>query len=78
MRKGNDKLNRRDWLRGAARTLAVTGIGAAAATLAWNRRLCRAAGAAVDPRLCAGCAGLRHCPLPSALTARTLFPGGVP
>ena len=74
----HDARSRREWLRGAARTLALTGIGAAAVVLASHRRPCRNLPPEAARRLCAGCVALADCGRPAALFAKGTLPGGAP
>ena len=68
--------SRREWLRDAARTLALTGIGAAAVVLASRRRPCRNLPPDAARRLCADCVALTECGRPAALLAKGTRPGG--
>jgi hypothetical protein len=70
--------SRREWLRDAARTLALTGIGAAAVVLASHRRPCHNLLPDAARRLCAGCLALADCGRPAALLAKGTRPGGTP
>ena len=74
----HDARSRRDWLRDAARTLALTGVGAAGVVLASNRRPCRNLSAEAARRWCAGCAVLPDCRRPAALLVKGTLPGGAP
>ncbi|MGD0539227.1 MAG: hypothetical protein ABSC03_16465 [Verrucomicrobiota bacterium] len=74
----HDARSRRDWLRDAARALALTGIGVAAVVLASNRRPCRNLSSDAARRLCAGCAVLADCRRPAALLVKGTLPGGAP